>query len=142
MSPAKDRSGSSRPSTVTRGSREPERAKDENAADPATRASRSKAVGTGTHGDGARRQPTSMRTIVDEARAQLHQLTGRSVEAVTSVERTDDGWCLDIEVVELDRIPASTSILGSYEVRVDNDGNLVEYARTTRYHRNQAGESE
>jgi Gas vesicle synthesis protein GvpO len=81
-------------------------------------------------------------TVISKARAQLRELTGRTTEAVTSVERGEDGWILSIEVVELLRIPDSTSILGSYEVRVDYEGNLIEYGRTARYHRNQAGEDD
>jgi hypothetical protein len=72
----------------------------------------------------------------------MQELTGRPAEAVTAVERVQDGWHLSIEVVELERIPASTSILGGYDVWVDQEGNLLEYSRTGRYHRNQAGEVE
>jgi hypothetical protein len=80
--------------------------------------------------------------VIAEARSQMQDLTGRPAEAVTSVERAEDGWHLQIEVVELERIPASTSILGAYDVWVDPSGNLVEYARNGRYHRNQAGGTE
>ncbi len=83
-----------------------------------------------------------LRTVISSARAQLQDLTGRPAEAVTSVERVERGWHLSVELVELERIPASTSILGAYDVWVDHDGNLLEYARTGRYHRNQAGEAE
>lgn len=86
------------------------------------------------------RRFSSIREFIAEARAQLEELTGRSTEAVTSVGRTEKGWRFSIEVVELDRIPSSTSILGLYEVSVDDRGNITEYSRTDRYHRNQAGE--
>lgn len=92
-------------------------------------------------GDGARPR-AGIRTVIAEARDQLEELLGRPTDAVISVERSEDGWRLCIEVVELERIPASTSILGIYEVQVDGDGNLLEYARTGRYHRNQAVEEE
>ncbi|MDQ6838838.1 MAG: gas vesicle protein [Actinomycetota bacterium] len=97
-------------------------------------------------GEGQNSQAThrsaDIRSVISSARGQLQDLTGRPTEAVTSVERVQDGWRLSIEVVELERIPPSTSILGSYDVQVDQDGNLLEYARTGRYHRNQAGEAE
>jgi len=86
--------------------------------------------------------PADLRTVIAAARAQLQELTGRPAEAVTSVERVEDGWRLNVEVVELERIPASTSILGGYEVQVDSLGNLLEYARTGRYPRNQASDGE
>jgi hypothetical protein len=81
-------------------------------------------------------------TVISRARAQLQELTGRPAEAVTSVERSDDGWVLSIEVLELARIPDSTSVLGSYQVRVDPEGDLIEYGRTARFYRNRAGEDD
>jgi len=44
-------------------------------------------------------------------------------------------------VVELDRIPSSTDVLASYEVGLDGDGRLVDYARTRRYTRSRADEA-
>lgn len=88
----------------------------------------------------ARRRP--IRDVLLEARSQLQDLLGRPTEAVTSVEREDDGWVVEVEVVELERIPASTSILGVYELHVDSDGNVLQYSRSARYHRNQAQEGD
>ncbi|MBO0729291.1 MAG: gas vesicle protein [Acidimicrobiaceae bacterium] len=84
----------------------------------------------------------SIKTIISKARNQMEELTGRSAEAITAVERNDGGWRLNIELLELQRIPDSTSILGCYEVRVDGDGNLLDYVRTARYFRNHAIEEE
>lgn len=84
----------------------------------------------------------ALRDVITKAREQLRDLTGRTTESVTSVQREDDGWVLSVEIIEVPRIPDSTSILGSYEVRVDAEGNLMEYARTARYNRNQAGEAD
>lgn len=86
--------------------------------------------------------PTTIRNLAAQARGQLEELTGRRAEAVTSVERVDDGWRLCIEVVELERVPATTSILGAYEVALDHEGNLLGYNRIGRYHRNRADEAE
>jgi hypothetical protein len=84
----------------------------------------------------------ALREVISRAREQLRELTGRTAEAVTSVQRDDDGWILSVEIVEVPRIPDSTSILGLYEVEVDADGNLIEYSRTARYNRNQAGDAD
>jgi hypothetical protein len=43
-----------------------------------------------------------------------------------------------MEVVELERIPASTNVIGTYDVVVDRSGELLEFTRTHRYHRNRA----
>lgn len=84
----------------------------------------------------------TLREVISRAREQLRELTGRTAEAVTSVQRGDDGWVLSMEIIEVPRIPDSTSILGLYEVQVDSDGDLIEYSRTARYNRNQAGEAD
>ncbi|WP_228984042.1 gas vesicle protein [Streptomyces sp. DH12] len=69
---------------------------------------------------------------------QLSQLTGQAPESVSSFERTDDGWRLTVEVVELSRIPDTTSLLASYEVELDGDGELTGYRRVRRYERGKA----
>ncbi|URM92449.1 gas vesicle protein [Streptomyces sp. MRC013] len=69
---------------------------------------------------------------------QLAQLTGREPESVSSFHRTDDGWRLTVEVVELSRIPDTTSLLASYEVELDQDGGLTGYRRVRRYERGRA----
>jgi hypothetical protein len=88
----------------------------------------------------SRRRP--LRDILVEARDQLEDLLGRPAQAVTSVEREEDGWLVQVEVLELERIPASTSILGLYEVHLDGDGDVLEYNRVGRYYRNQADEGD
>ncbi|HET9077960.1 MAG TPA: gas vesicle protein GvpO [Acidimicrobiales bacterium] len=91
---------------------------------------------------GARRARPSMAQVIGGARRELEQLTSRPVDSVTSVQRDGEGWVLELEVVELERIPASTSVLGSYRVDVDGDGHIAGYERTHRYYRNQASEGE
>jgi hypothetical protein len=74
-------------------------------------------------------------------RRELPQLLGRPIESVVGFERSEnDGWCVTVQVVELSRIPHTTDVLGDYAVTLDDDGEVVGYRRTRRYHRNQAGE--
>jgi hypothetical protein len=79
---------------------------------------------------------------MSRSRGELEMLMGQPVESMSAARRRDDGWTLTFEVVELERIPASTSVLGSYEVVVDPNGGVLEYERTRRYYRNQATENE
>lgn len=79
--------------------------------------------------------------LARKAMEQLCGLTGREADTVSGLEHTDEGWRLQVEVVELERIPQSTSVLASYEVMVDDRGELIRYERTRRYFRNQAGDS-
>lgn len=87
------------------------------------------------------RSSNGRRKAVDAVRAaaeQFIELTGRRPTSVLGVDRDDDGWKVTFEVVELERIPNSTDLLGAYCVRVDDDGDLVGYERTHRYQRGQA----
>ena len=65
-------------------------------------------------------------------------LSGRRPESVISIERTDGGWRVGVEVVEVARIPDSADILAVYDVRLDEDGGLSSYRRLDRYARGHA----
>ncbi|MGW5852048.1 gas vesicle protein GvpO [Streptomyces sp. NPDC055254] len=69
------------------------------------------------------------------AAGQLAQLLGRTPDSVSSLKPTEDGWVAQVEVVELERIPDTTSVMASYKVALDPDGQLVSYERTRRYSR-------
>lgn len=77
--------------------------------------------------------------IAARAAEQLLELTGREVEGVTGLERTDDGWMVEVEVVEVRRIPDTTDVLALYELTVDSDGDLEGYRRLRRYGRGVPG---
>jgi hypothetical protein len=89
---------------------------------------------------------TKATDVVKQAVKQLVEITGRTPESVLGVERSsngdgkDDGWKVTIEVLEMQRVPNSTDLLGAYEVKLDGDGELVEYRRTRRYQRGQSDE--
>jgi hypothetical protein len=80
--------------------------------------------------------------LVRLAGAQLMQLTGRDIDGTSGIERTDEGWRVLLEVVEVTRVPRSMDVLGLYEVIVDQDGDLVRYERLRRYGRTQSEDSE
>ena len=75
-----------------------------------------------------------------EAARQLLELTGKAAEGVTGLERTDDGWKVHVEVVEVRRIPDTTDVLALYEIETDNRGGLQGYRRVRRYARGVPGE--
>src|SRR5207249_3443289 len=93
--------------------------------------------------NGGRRKGVSAMEAVRRAREQVEQLVGRPVETVSGFAADGTkGWRVTVEVIELERIPPTTSLLGSYEARLDRDGELVEYRRLRRYARNQADQAE
>ncbi|WP_331749081.1 gas vesicle protein (plasmid) [Streptomyces sp. NBC_00984] len=71
------------------------------------------------------------------AAEQLQELLGRAPESVSAVKPTEDGWQADVEVLELERIPGTTSVMASYRVTLDEEGELLAYERTRRYTRGQ-----
>ncbi|MEK9521613.1 gas vesicle protein [Streptomyces sp. NPDC087908] len=66
---------------------------------------------------------------------QLAKLLGRVPESVSSLKPVDTGWEAQVEVVELERIPDTTSVLASYRVSLDGKGTLISFERTRRYSR-------
>jgi hypothetical protein len=73
--------------------------------------------------------------VLREARAQFAELTGLTVESVTTFEQTQDGWALEVEVLELARVPDTMSLMASYLVELDAEGQLTGYRRGRRYER-------
>lgn len=69
------------------------------------------------------------------AAEELLQLTGKDVEGIVGLQRSDDGWTVEVEVLEVRRIPDTTDVLALYEVDADEDGSLIGYRRLRRYGR-------
>ncbi len=80
--------------------------------------------------------------IVREARTQLSQLTGLKPATVSSLRETEEGWSVEVEMLEVKYVPDTHDVLGTYEVLLDDEGNLVSYQRTKRYRRSDVMEEE
>ncbi|MEV6177856.1 gas vesicle protein [Streptomyces sp. NPDC052016] len=76
--------------------------------------------------------------VLRQARSQLAELTGMTAESVSSFEQTQDGWSLEVEVLELARVPDTMSLMASYQVDLDPQGQLIGYRRVRRYERGRA----
>jgi len=75
--------------------------------------------------------------IVQQAKEQLHALTGLEPDTVSAFGQDEKGWHVTVDVVELRRIPDSSDILATYETLLDHQGNLLSYQRTRRYRRDE-----
>jgi hypothetical protein len=79
--------------------------------------------------------------VAKRARGQIAEMTGMEAESVSSIRRGDDGgWNVVVEVLELSRVPSTDDVIGSYEVELDDEGELIGYERIGRYPRSQASE--
>jgi hypothetical protein len=81
--------------------------------------------------------PGQLFELSERARDAVRQLRGVEAEAVSGLARTPNGWSVTLEVVEVHRIPESTDLLASYEVELAEDGGILRFERTRRYHRTQ-----
>jgi hypothetical protein len=77
--------------------------------------------------------PEAMRSAI----AQLAELLGRAPESVSALKPTEEGWEAQVEVLELERVPQTTSVMAGYRVVLDPAGNLLAYERGRRYTRAQ-----
>ena len=82
---------------------------------------------TDDHNRGVQFARQAMNTLAD--------LVGCPAEGITGIRRNDDGWI--VEVLEVERVPETSDVLASYEVEIDNDGEIVEFHRLRRYLRTQ-----
>ena len=80
-------------------------------------------------------------TVVRGALEQFAGLTRLEPVAATGVRREQDGWSVLVDVVELERIPATTSVMATYRVDVDASGALSGYERLRRFSRGSVDQS-
>jgi hypothetical protein len=74
----------------------------------------------------------AIRAAVGEFRT----LTGREPEGITGVRKiAEGGWSVLLDVVELERIPATTSVIATYRVDIDPEGEMLACERLRRYTR-------
>jgi hypothetical protein len=77
-------------------------------------------------------------TRVRKTREQFQELTGYEAESISGLAKVDNGWSVEIDVVELRRIPDTASLVATYRVTTDATGDVVSYERVRRYNRGQA----
>lgn len=75
--------------------------------------------------------------IVQRARRVLDDLGGMEVERVTGVQPDDDGngWLVDLEVVEVRRVPDTADVLARYQVAMSRGGQFRGYRQLGRHRR-------
>lgn len=67
--------------------------------------------------------------IAKKAKEELCALTGLQPSTVLGMNAEGDGWTVTIEMVEKKSIPDSMDLLGTYEVRLDSDAQLLSFNR-------------
>ena len=67
--------------------------------------------------------------LVERARENLATLTGLELGSTISTLKDEKGWRVRVEMVEKKSLPDSMDILATYEVLMDDDGNVIEFRR-------------
>lgn len=78
--------------------------------------------------------------IARVAKLELAQVTGLQPLTVSGVTKDEQGWRVSVDMIELKRLPDATDVLATYEVVLDDEGNLLNYQRIRRYLRGQVTE--
>jgi hypothetical protein len=90
-----------------------------------------------TDDDGPRRpakaHSNGLGALVRDAVAQFSDLSGSKPEQISGLRSTDDGWSVLVEVVDVERVPSTTSVLSTYRVDMDSSGEVTGYERIRRY---------
>lgn len=87
--------------------------------------------------DDGQDERASMAEVTQTVTTQLSQLLRSETAGVSALKPTDQGWTAQVEVVEIARVPDTTSVMASYRVDVDRRARIVGYERVRRYARGQ-----
>jgi hypothetical protein len=70
---------------------------------------------------------------VKKARDQFQELARLEALAVSGLAKIDGGWQVEVDVVEIPRIPDSASLLATYRVTTDEAGDVTGHERVRRF---------
>jgi hypothetical protein len=62
---------------------------------------------------------------ITKARQEFTKLGKTPADGVTGLSKTEEGWSVKLEALERKAIPDTMDVLGLYEIRLDNEGNLL-----------------
>jgi hypothetical protein len=63
--------------------------------------------------------------VLEKAREEFIKIGMKPAGAVTALSKTDSGWSISLEALERKAIPDTMDVLGLYELRRDDEGNLL-----------------
>lgn len=66
---------------------------------------------------------------IKKAEENFARLSKMPLAGAVGLSKTEEGWVVLLEALERRAIPDTMDILGLYEVRLDNEGNLLGFER-------------
>jgi hypothetical protein len=68
--------------------------------------------------------------LVQQARLLVSEMTGLQAETITGLNRAgDDRWAVTVEALELARVPSTMDVLGTFEITMTVDGEVLGFRR-------------
>ena len=76
-------------------------------------------------------ETVDMMQLAQKAKTRVEQVTGLKASGVTGMAHDDEGnWVVTLELLEKKSIPDAMDILGIYEVKMNAEGGILDFART------------
>jgi hypothetical protein len=79
--------------------------------------------------------------VIEKAQQEFVRLGKKPADGVTGLSKTEEGWSVLLEALERKAIPDTMDVLGLYELRLDNEGNLLGLERKKLRKRGDTGEN-
>jgi len=89
-----------------------------------------KSIPTKREQGGEKNKIMATKDILEKAKKELADLTGFKSPAAIGYKKEGNELIATIEVIEKESIPDGMDVLGTYEVRVDQSGAILDYKRT------------
>lgn len=67
--------------------------------------------------------------VIKKAQQEFVRLGKTPANGITGLSKTEEGWTILLEALERKAIPDTMDVLGLYELRLDNEGNLLSLDR-------------
>ena len=67
--------------------------------------------------------------LLETAREELSKVTGLELSTTLGASKDERGWRISMEMIEKHSIPDQMDILATYDVILDDNGNIVEFNR-------------
>lgn len=86
---------------------------------------------------GEKKQGVSL--IAERAKKELSAVTGLELSTILGMEKDGNDWKVTLEMIEKRSIPDAMDILGTYEVHLSNDGQMLNFTRISLRKRGDTG---
>lgn len=70
---------------------------------------------------------TPLVKLAERAKEQLAEVTGFTPIGATGGFRDEEGWHISVEMLEMTRIPNSSDLIGTYDILLDQDSNMLRF---------------